>query len=387
MGLLNNIAGKSLGAIGLKSVLNPDIGGTKELGADFSKLQVIEIVDRTARTEAEGFGFTLYGNFMPLIPFTFGGTQEIKKDYYPGNSEPVVQVLGPRENDLVIKGHFRTKRFKSAELRLAAQEYQEQVDAVRLRGNLLKISLGEWIRYGYLKECVFELNRLTDISYSLSFDIVGFNPPKDCKLIPDKDDNLISANRDIIAKAATELAAYRNFPSSMPRTLEDFLNAQINTVAAAINLVTGFVDGILSDAESINRSANRALGLIKNAQSTISVTGRRVGALEVSFTALGVGFASASDQTVATYDNVRHFHKMQRGMTSLTLLLAALREKYKKIIESVPIKRHLVKDGDNLQRISILYYNDGDMWKKIYDHNKLTTTELVSGTVLEIPRL
>jgi hypothetical protein len=30
---------------------------------------------------------------------------------------------------------------------------------MRLRGNMVKITLGEWRRYGFIEECTFKMNR------------------------------------------------------------------------------------------------------------------------------------------------------------------------------------------------------------------------------------
>ena len=387
MGVLNDLAGKSLGAIGLKSVLNPSVDPPSDYGPDFLGLTVTEFVDGRPKSGAEGFGFSLQGNFMPVVPFSFGGTQEIVKEYYPGNAEPVVQVFGAREEDVTIKGTFKTKKFKDEDLRLAALAYQERVDEVRRRGNLVKIELGTWKRYGYLKECKFDLSRITRIEYSITFDIVGFKLPTNCKFVEDKDDDVQSKNKELIEKAANALALYQNYPSTMPLTISEFLDTQIALVASAINNVTDFIDDTLSDAESISRSAHRALGLIKNAQSTLSSTSRRIGALSFSVTSLGSGFSNPHKKIIATYESVKHINTVKSGFSSLLLLFAALRERYASIIATVPLKRHLVKDGDTLQRLAITYYNNAEQWKKIYDHNKLVSTQLVEATVLEIPRL
>jgi hypothetical protein len=390
MGLLNKVESTALNTVGLTSIQNRSTKVPAEFGPDFAGgFVVTEIVNRKPKAEADGYGFTLKGSFMPHVPFSFGGSQSIVKEYYPGNTEPVVQVLGPKESDLTIKGRLYTKKFKDVTLKDAATDFQQQIDGVRIRGNLLKLSMGDWHRYGYLEEVNFDLKRTADIEYTLKFSLVGFNPPKECKLVADRDDNFVFANQDLVAKTKAALDTMKNYPETMPRTLSEFLDDQISNVASAVNLVTDFIDGILSDVESMTKSANRALGLIKNAQSTISSTARRIGAIELTIASLADGFSTAADQTTAVYRNAQHFKNISRGtggMSSLQIQLAALREKYKAFSETVPLTRHLVADGDTLQRISMRYYDNADLWKKIYDHNKLLSSNLTSGTVLEIPR-
>jgi nucleoid-associated protein YgaU len=61
--------------------------------------------------------------------------------------------------------------------------------------------------------------------------------------------------------------------------------------------------------------------------------------------------------------------------------------RFKAMQETTPLTRYRVVDGDSLQKISGRFYSNADHWKKIYDHNKLTSTVLVSGSVLEIPKV
>jgi LysM repeat protein len=386
MGIIDTGIGKGLSAIGLSGVTNRSVKPPKGFGPDFPEgLRIIEIIDGRERPLD---AITLLGSFMPLIPFEYGGTQQIVKDYYPGNSEPVVQVLGPRENDTTIRGKFKTKRFPDdVGLQFAAREYQELVDAMRLRGNMVKITLGEWRRYGFIEECAFKLNRLSDIEYSIKFSIIGFNPPRNCKFVANPDDDLIAPNKRLTRTAEALLGQMQNYPSTMPRTISEFLNDQISSVASVVNLVTGFVDGALADVENLTASANRAVGLIKNARATISRTGRRIGALQMNISTLGTGVSRRSFKSAAVITNAAHIHKILGGMSTLAALLAALQARYATLTKTVPMKRHLVKQGDTLQRLAMKYYNSSDSWKVIYDHNKLSSTNLVVGSVLEIPKV
>jgi uncharacterized protein YoxC len=173
----------------------------------------------------------------------------------------------------------------------------------------------------------------------------------------------------------------------MNQGISDFLTTQISSVASAIAIVTGFVDGVLDDADKLNASVNRAIGLIKNARSTIARTIRRVGALSNSVSSMGASFSSEWQKTTATIQSVNHTQEMKRQMFSLLAFLAVLQAHFEFLSKSVPMFRHLVKSGDTLQNISIKYYHSPDHWKDIYDHNKLSSTNLTVGSILEIPKI
>lgn len=394
MGLLETaskeVGGTVLGAVGLGGILNPSTSVPKGFSKDFE--QGLLIVEYRDGKPLDADKIQLLGSFMPMVPFEFGGTQQIVKEYYPGNPEPVVQVLGPRESDVTIKGRLKSKKFKDDptfkvnDKIAVCQEYQELIDAMRLRGNIVRITLGEWRRYGLIGESSFRMNRLSDIEYSITFSIIGFNYPTNCKLIDVPDDNLIAPNKSITFLAELVLGSARNFPLTMPRTVAEFLNEVINTVASAVALVTGFVDGILRDVENIEKAANRAIGLIRHARATVSRMARRVGTLQLNVSNLASGISLDGFKTAAQFNNAAHIKQMVSGFSSLAILLAQLQKKFEKIAKQVPIRRHLVKEGETLQKISILYYNNADNWKKIYDHNLLQSSVLTVGSVLEIPR-
>lgn len=384
MGILNSVAEVGLSAVGLGGIFKRNTD-PKGFGPDFpGGLVIQEIVDGKP---VEGSSIQLVGSFLPFTPFETGGKQQIIKDYYPGNEEPVVQVLGPRENNVTINGRLKTKRFKDSSLREAAESYQDSIDAMRKRGNLVLITLGNWKRYGFIEEATFKLKRRVDIDYTINFSILGTHLPKNCKILTDKGNDPEADHKELLSKAAAALAAARNYPASMPRSLSDFLNDVTGTVASALNLVTGFVDGALKDVEGLSKSANRAVGLIKYARSTISQTMRRIGQIQLSVSNLGQGITLDSFKTAAQMNNAAHIKKITADYSSLAQTLARLQLQFAAIAKTVPLRRHLVKTGDTLQKLAIKYYNDANLWKSIYDHNKLTSVTLTVGSVLEIPKV
>lgn len=388
MGVLDSKPGGSLLTGNFDQIIGGLLPGRQAKGVipanDFpGGLIIVEIVDGRPRTED---AVVLQGNFMPNEAFKHGGTQKIVKDYYPGNAEPVTQVLGPQEDNITVRGKFKTKRFKDNALRLAAREYSELVDAMRRRGNLVRITLGEFKRYGYIERSSFEFMRLQEISYEIEFSIVGLSMPSNTKQLEGDDQDINRPNKELTAAAAAAVATYKNYPDSMPRTLSEFLNDQISTVAEAIGLVTGFIDNVFNTAENLEASAGRAVGLIKNARTKIAVYQRRVGALDYGLTNLAGGVSAAGKGTAYKYLNANHLFKSQSAMLSLSQQLAALQKRFEALARTVPFRRHLVRQGDSLQKLAVIYYGDAELWKRIYDHNKLTSTALDRGKVLEIPR-
>jgi hypothetical protein len=383
MGLLNDLATEGLSLLGVKT--QSGVANPAPFGNDFPKgMTITEVIDGAERKlEA----VQLVGRFAPIQPFEFGGEQRIVREEYPGSSEPTIQVLGPKEDEVTIKIEMRTNKFRgNPSLRAAAQEYQELIDAMRIRGNLVKIVLGEWKRYGFIKRCKFRLYTLQKIDAEITFEISGFNQPKGWRIITDGDQNVNKPNKEVTNAAASALESARNFPSTMPLTALDIFNNAIGSVADAVSKVTNFVDGIVDDADKLVGSANRAIGLIKNARATISRAKRNIGAIANNAAGLGGSFTSAAQGAINLISNTDHTAKTIRDFSNLSILLATLQARMQQYVSQVPFRRHLVRQGDTLQNVSMKYYNTADNWKRIYEHNKLSKTDLVIGSILEIPK-
>lgn len=384
MGLLNDFATKGLSVLGVNT--NAGVASPVPFGNDFPSGMVITEIINGKSQEADSI--YLVGRFAPIQPFEFGGEQRIVREEYPGSSEPTIQVLGPKEDEVTVKVEMRTNKFRgNPDLRAAAQEYQELIDAMRLRGNLVQITLGEWMRYGFIKRAKFRLYTLQKIDAEITFEISGFNPPKGWRVVVEADQNVIKPNKEVTNAAQAALAAARNYPETMPLTAVDIFNNTIGAVADAISKVTGFVEGIVDDADKLVGSANRAIGLIKNARSVISKSKRNLGAIANTASGLGGSASSEFQKAVNTIQNTDHTAKTIRDFSNLSILLAALQARMQQYVSQVPFRRHLVRQGDTLQNISMKYFNTADNWKKIYDHNKLSQTDLVIGSVLEIPKV
>jgi nucleoid-associated protein YgaU len=118
------------------------------------------------------------------------------------------------------------------------------------------------------------------------------------------------------------------------------------------------------------------LGLIKHCQNKLREYKRVIG----SFSPF-----SANQALTGRYENASFYSSAVRSASSLTLLLEQLRVRVKTLIKDSPNARYFVKANDTLQKIALKFYGSTDSWKQIYDFNNLTSTELISGTILEIP--
>jgi len=390
-------------------------------GPDFeSGFEIQEIIDGTLSP----MPLKLVGRMLPFQPFETGGSQQLLKEYYPGNNEPVVQVLGGREDDVLIRGRFKAKHYRQDTMRGVPAAMQEAVDQLRQRGNLCKFSLGEWQRWGFIESARFRMKTLADIDYEINLSIIGDKPPTNCKLVSDQI-QIPEANNLALISAAVNLEAQAFNQPSLALGLAGQINALIGGVASAVALVTTFVDTVISTGEDARAAANKAIGLIKNAQAQSSAFKRRMMALEIykerNLTPEALqSVADEAERTIqakyvydvasstmvpptitpaqraAAEEGVSAYVKQpstgekaaaQSGGQSIDQLLSEMLASFRQIARTIPKARHLVRQGDTLESLSVKYYGTAGNWEEIYKHNKLTSTSLTTTTVLEIPNL
>jgi nucleoid-associated protein YgaU len=97
--------------------------------------------------------------------------------------------------------------------------------------------------------------------------------------------------------------------------------------------------------------------------------------------------ATTKSVAVSTAQTAAASGSLAKSAQGIETILNAMEEKFKKLALTVPKAKCKVKAGDTLQKLSVSYYGTADNWEKIYTHNKLSSTALVTGAILEIPNL
>lgn len=372
----------------IKNPLSSTVNGGGERPQDFPNGFFIREYQNGEQVNETLF---LLGNLMPFQPFEWSGEQRLVKEYYPGNPEASVQVMGAKEGPLPIKGRFKDKKYDAKQIQYGtAYQYNLAINEIRKRGNLIKFGMngdaGSWVRWGFLERGSFKMNKLSWIDYDIEFFVVSETQPINNYFSADEKQAPSAVNQNMINAASNFQANYSAVPKSMPQSIAGAINNLISAIATPINLVTNFVGTVISTAQSIEDSANRALGLIKNARAQLSVFRRQIDNLTHGFNSLSTQ-GNPAGQTRDTYSNIQYIVETNAATRQLSLYLAQMQAQFEAISQTIPIARYKVQVGDTLQNISIRFYGISDHWSDIYDHNQLQSTALTPGAILEIPHL
>ncbi len=333
----------------------------------------------------EGSFVALTGSQLPHEILPFGGQQRIVKEFYPGNPEPAMQIMGSEEADIQINGRLYDKRFPERKNRMESVSYEvaKKLDSYRLRGELLELSWGDFRRYGFLKETKFDMKTTKDINYQLIFSILGFSKPVHCKFTEER-----KVPFEINNQLALEVQDFTSLEGvTLEKGLLDVINDAITTAVDVCNVAIDLVNNTLTQLENIERTYNRAIGAIRNALNSVhrALTRlRRISFQDAQNLTIGLSeFQRPISQSWDTIGKVRITTKQGMRVNNFLLLLLA---QIRLIAAQIPRARHLVREGDTLQSLSIKYYGDQTQWNKIKEHNQLIETTLPVGAIIEIPR-
>ena len=337
-----------------------------------------DLVSNFDKDNPNNIQLRLLDNMMPHSPFAFGGTQNLEKVYYPGNPEPTIQVLGPMEDNVTIRGDLKAIHFQEERFEGIPKQILDIIENIRAEGFICNFTLGDtWSRWGFIESATFEIERKTRIQYEIDISIIGLKKPTQVKFIqrekqiPDKD----------VQALLEEMVKIQNARAMLPapnRSIAERINAATGEVAAAVNILTDYVDNVLSQADNIRRSINRALGIVRFT----------AGKLKGYITVIAETNPFAFDQPIGTkYSQARFYSARITEASSMMSILARLQLQIAALRQSIPLRRHLVVQGDTLQKISVKYYKTADGWQNIARYNNIAVGSTLSpGTVIEIPR-
>lgn len=379
MSVLERATGGSFSFDRLSSrIRNPfDREITKTKGPDFAGgFLMTEVLDNGK----DGRTIRLIGNQMPQVPFEgLGGDHRIVKEYYPGNDEAATQVMGAEEPDFSIQGKLTDKRLQDPALYGASTKLAEAIDDFRYRGVLLRLQLGEWVRYANIKQCRFGMKNLAELDYTITFSVIGFFMPTNRNFLGQTKESPFAINEELLAELEAQQEEASTKPVEISQSIFDVFSQNFSTfVAEPLFEITNFVDSILQAKQDIQNSIDRALGLIRVGRNNLARFHRAMGENPYSRPSLSVadetsGAAYLAERRSAVYD--------------LGSILANYQNLLEQLRISIPLRRHLVRDGDTLQKLAVIYYGNVSLYSNIYEHNNLQTTDIQPGDVLEIPRV
>lgn len=338
------------------------------------------IITEILQDRSEGRQIKLFGNQMPQIPFEgVGGDQRIVKTYYAGNDVPTIQVLGAEEPDFTIRGILTDKKLQDSSFYGFSYQLATTIDDFRYQGNLLRLELGEWKRYGFIKSCRFPMKTLGMLEYQITFGLIGFFLPENLNILEQQKISPYQNNIDTINYVQGIREQLAEKPPTVSLSIYDQVSLLFSEyIAEPISTLTNFVESIIETGKDIQNSIDRVYGFILYARKQVSRYNRLMG---------NIPYNNSSQSVAQNLTNAKFVSDYRAESRPISSLLANYQSLIEQLRDQIPLNRHVIQNGDTLQNLAIRYYNDATLWNNIYDHNNLTSSSLVIGDIIEIPRL
>lgn len=307
----------------------------------------------------------------------FGGGLRSAIRYYPGASEPSVQILGPDEAPIRFSGEFDDRR-RGIPGWAVSQVYL--IDQVRRDGFPVVFEYGPFRRTCAWRRFEFQTRELQRIPYTIELEVVehGFGKASErsrvfsaLKKIPGLE-SVVTAVRGV----STVLDV---LPSGIGGERLSRARAAVGKATSAVGLAQGVLDTLRTVGQVINPAiASTAATHLSGAKSALKETYDHVTDLDwrqaagSAFDALvGAGKSAAS----VVVDVVKASGQIDRVLPSIESL----------VDRSTEDAVYVASEGETLQRIAQRFYGDAGAWTRIAEANGKENGAVSGGEVLLIP--
>lgn len=358
----------------------------------------------------------LQGRSLPYRGVSWGVEQRLDENWFPGNPQGVVQVIGPRELPTTITGMWKdvflfddqhaatllnfpglmpaarpdattrggtTFASGGATPKQKAQLARVLRDAFRMlirEGVKVKVEWGSLARVGFLKRGEFPHDREEDINYEIEFMWIG--------------------ETDADPKPKKRKAELLSFLKQLLALLDQILNAVIGAVIKAslwirrVNQVIAklgsFVTELLGALDKLASFAFAPADTLANIRAQMRAI--TLAARELRQTIFD-GASASYEATVQSLNPIEiaaaHAHELE--LLALGRRLGAEAEQMRLEIEEFIVPEleaiYVSPGGITLRDVSLRFYGTPDNWQAIADFNGFGTSVVSPGTVVRVPKL
>jgi LysM repeat protein len=414
-----------LSAIGLPSEL-PIFGKSKSID-DIARAMAADNVlsAPTAFSIQETTGrrrlVRLTARCLPFRPVDLTARQRMKIEYYPGSTEAVAQVFGPHHTDLTVKGILLARYMNpdgpsggggfdyeepgSKTQHILTPEHGRKILLDMCRsGQEVVVKWGrenfETVQRGLIEAVRFPEHRPQRIEWEIHFEWIADSELKPQEKFPapkPKAKSLLDSLQDMLDAAKEVLDETKG-------AYKDYITQPVAKLAAMVQQVDDLLDEVAIIAAL---PAQTAKSILLTAQQVK----QDVWDIQASALALRAQYAAVADEWAATGDSIDFLpwtstqgkpageqssaatqaklavqqKSLTQGQHKLLATAQQVSDAAAQYIVSDYLDVYMVKDGDTLRKVSILYYGTQDHWQDVAECNDLAGDDLSVGMFLVIP--
>ena len=337
----------------------------------------------------------LRGRGLPYRPFTLRGKQRISLDWYPGNPQATANVLGPEEQSTTINGMWKdifigvgganAVTLNNVQVR-SVKALVPIIDSMRREGQEVEVTWDATIRRGFIEEVEIKWQNIHDVEFQISFIWVSLGEATVPVTVatPFTVADVFHVFESMFFGIDGLLGlVFPPFPVSLAYLAA--IDVPMKRIESAINTIAGAnsntANGVAPPADSVRRVISGCNSIIESTKDLDSIVASNP--------------SGAINQAVALYnqDSTQRLQASQytQGIYAQTRAIrsaaASRRAVFLKSIDSQLLAIYTARENDDLRSVSMHYYNTPYEWRMLMLFNNLTTSGLVPGQQLMVPKI
>jgi hypothetical protein len=336
-------------------------------------------------------------HMLPMKPFTLDGEQRLETTWYNGNPVGSTQVLGGKENETVLKGKWSDRFIQitapvqvyvSGSVIKSLKDLAAIVDDMRLKGQKMEVTWAHLARRGYMRRFKQDWHTLHDLEWEIVFEWVS-RADEDAQvaasrqadlqaIIKDGDDALDALNNAANPPSGRNL----DFGALVAQPIAELgeANDKLDT------LLTNVTQNVTRSVDGSRQAASLMNGIVTQCQVFVDTMVRTPGQFAVPGTDLAKP-RSIADVKVGQYILVEN---QNRAMVSKARALAHKSARNQQIllrtVDNDVARVFYARDNMDLRDVSRRFYGTSDGWQQIRKFNGFSSSRLVAGQVVMVPR-
>jgi hypothetical protein len=334
----------------------------------------------------------LTGRALPYRPLSLSGTQRNTVEWYTGNPIGVLQVYGAKEEPTTINGQWKDVFLGAAAYATVdgdtistVTELSDVIDDIRVKGQEVKVTWLDRVRFGVLSRFTQKWFTGHDLEWEIEFTWIA------------KDDVTLQTIPFTSSTAASDIA---DTPNQIDAVTSQLTPAQAGFSTAFDSAAQGPVDDIdeqtLIVLDLVDELFDAVAQVAQYATTTPDAQRRVSGVLD------GIKLEASGERDLwqdeadgarlnigGTFGDVladRASIRQQAAVSDQAAVLAAAQQKQiLATIQSQVLAVFQARQGDDLRRVSTLYYGTPDGWQGLMLYNELRDDVLDAGQTVVVP--
>jgi len=364
---------------------------------------------------------------LPYMPLSISGKQRAEFNWYPGNPQATVQMLGPEEQTITLKGFWKDKfiqgttaaQFISAEvnaLRAALSTNSTTsasvrdvaslvkiVDNMRRMGRRIVLQWDKLIRYGHIIGFTQTWHTPHYCEWELEFAVAALEEPRVAASTPNQTnlgDAAVQAaewakeleRAKVAYKPATVvlapevLKALNEFENNCIRT-SNYIGGGASYVAQAISLGPNITRSVISSLAGVGTNAVTAAGAVFDVALTEVFA---IGTFTAAGVSLVTGETNSFREDSLPFGVQLGAASYQRGLKNqcqtIAYSTAVTRWAMQQQLQDELKASFTAKQDMDLRDVSTQFYGTPDNWRDLLIYNGLTSSRLTAGQLIWVPQ-